>query len=714
MDRTLYSNSWYRVANLKPFIRRHAAIHRHTYRGTVWYVLQDNSTGRFHRFSEGAYFVIGLMDGKRTLQEIWESACEKLERNMPTQDEVITLLSQLHQIDVLQADIPPDIENLHNRHVKDQRSKVVNTLRSPLAVRFPLLDPDNFLEKTKGLVAPLISWPAVTVWFITILSALVLAIIHWNELTADITDSILSLENIAALWLIYPAVKTLHEFGHAYAVKQWGGEVHEMGIMLLVFMPIPYVDASAAYAFREKSRRIFVGAAGIVIELLIASLAMMLWLNVEPGLVKSVAYNTMIVAGISTIFFNGNPLLRFDGYYILADLLEIPNLWMRSNQYLGYLVQRYVIRNKEAIFAHSGRGEAVWLVVYGLASFAYRIFITLRIALFVAGKFFFIGVAIALWAIVGLILAPFCKVVRSIFTNQELYKKKGRILALTLTVTAIIVVVAAMIPCHSFTMAEGVLWPYTQAQLYAGADGVVKMIEVVQGTKVRADDVLIRCENSDLVCEVDILKARLREYQARHRQARVTDRTEEGILKDEIARIREELASARGRLNALTIRSPIDGVFILPMAEDIPGLFVKRGRALGYVIDYKKLTVRVVVPQDAVDRVRTNVRSIEARLAEDITGVIPSQLIREVPAASSDLPSIALSLEGGGSIALDPAEKEKPQSFRKMFQFEIRLLEDAGKRIGERVYVRFEHDPEPLVQRWYRSLRRLFLKRFDV
>jgi putative peptide zinc metalloprotease protein len=713
-ERTLYSNSWYRVAELKPSVRSHAEIHRHTYRGRAWYILQDHSTGRFHRFSEESYFIIGLMDGKRSLQEIWEAACEKLGDDMPTQDEMITLLSQLHQADVLQSDTIPDTDSLQRRHQRGRSAKFWNTLRSPLAVRLPIMDPDRFLEKTKGFIRPLFSFPAALIWLFLVITAVSLTFIHWEELTSNLADRVFSLENLLIFWLIYPVVKALHECGHAYAVKRWGGEVHEMGIMFIVFIPIPYLDASAASAFREKGRRIFVGAAGIAVELLIASLAMILWVNAEIGVVRAVAYNTMVVAGLSTLFFNGNPLLRFDAYYVLSDFLEIPNLGIRANRYLGYLAQRYLIRNDEAEFFLSDGREAFWLILYGLASFAYRIFITLQIALFVAGSFFFVGVLIALWAVIGLFFVPLFKVLRLVITHRELYKRRWRVLALGLILGAFLVFFVTAVPFPSFTIAEGILWPGEQARIHTDAKGVIREILVKPGTKMKKGDPLIRCENFELASKVKLLEADLREYEARQKIAQIRDRTEEKILGEEIVRIGKELVQAKERLAALVIRSPISGVFLLPQAEDMPGRFLQRGGAVGYVVDYSNITVRVVVPQAEVDRIRTNVRSVTSRLAEAISVDIPSELVREVPAASSDLPSLALSLPGGGSFALDPRENKSPRSFERLFHFEVRLPGETKTRIGERVYVRFEHDPESLSKRWYRTVRQLFLKRFNV
>ena len=274
MADSFFSESWYRIADLKPRLRSHAQIHRHTYRKRDWYVLEDHATGQFHRFSAEAYHVIGLMEGTLTLDQIWHQACGSLGDDMPTQQEVIQLLFQLHQANVLQTDMPPDMADLYRRQMREKKKKLIGQLISPFAIRFPLFDPERFLAATQFMVRFLFSWVGLITWVVVVVSGLVLAGIHWRELTMNMADQVLATENLFWLGLVYPVIKTLHEFGHAYAVKRWGGQVHEMGVMLLVFMPIPYVDATSSVAFREKYKRMMVGAAGILVEIFLASLAM--------------------------------------------------------------------------------------------------------------------------------------------------------------------------------------------------------------------------------------------------------------------------------------------------------------------------------------------------------------------------------------------------------------------------------------------------------
>lgn len=677
-------------------------------------MLQDHFTGAYHRFSKEAYYIIGLMDGSVTLQEIWETACENLGDDMPAQDEVINLLSQLHQADVLQSDIPPDIADLYKRHMRYKKNDIINRLRSPLSVNIPLLDPEKYLSKTVFLLRPVFSKTGFFIYCIILLSAIYLALVHWSELTRNLADRVLALENVFLLWLVYPVIKIIHEFSHAYTIKQWGGEVHEMGIMFLVFVPIPYVEASSSIAFKEKYKRIMVGAAGIMTELLLASFAIIIWVNVEPGAMRAVAFNVMIIAGVSTLLFNGNPLLRFDAYYILSDLIEVPNLAMRSNIYIGYLLKKYLLKSEDARSPATARGEAAWFVLYGVAAFIYRMFIMVRIAIFVAGKFFIVGIAFALWGLAGMLVMPLIKVFKFLFTDPSMQRKRMRVAAVTTASISALVLCLFIIPFPAFTVSEGVLWAPDNSRLYAGTNGFIKKIVAVSGEEVKKGAPLIICENPELAAEKKELESSLEEYDLRLDLAKTRDRTEAKILRDEILRIESELKDIDEKLDNLTIKSPMDGIFLLPEAENLYGKYFMRGAQLGYVVDFKKVTAMIVVTQKDIDRVRTGTKSVEAKLAGDLKETYPAYVRREIPAASTDLPSLALSIEGGGELALDPKEREKLKAFEKLFHFEIIIKSPRLSAIGERVYVRFYHGSEPLFSRIYRAVRRTLLSKFSV
>lgn len=715
MEESLFSPSWYRVAKLKPRLRKHAQIHRHYYSGELWYVLQDHTTGRFYRFTPILFHIIGLMDGTFTVQELWEKAMERFGDDAPTQGDMVRMLSQLHAANVMQCDVPPDIEELFHRYVKTESSKWKQSLRSPLSLRFPLIDPERFLSRTISFVRPLFSIFGLIVWLAVVGTALVLAGLHWPELTKNAADRILSAQNLVLMWFVYPVVKVLHEFGHGYAVKRWGGEVHEMGIMFLVLMPIPYVDASSTLAFPEKGRRILVGVAGMMAELFVASIALFFWLNVEHGILRSIAYNIIIIASVSTIMFNANPLLRYDGYYVLSDLLEIPNLAQRSLNYLGYLFKRYLLGLRKIEPPYVGPGERFWLFVYSAASFIYRAFIYAAIIIFISGKFFIIGVLLGIWAAFSIVIIPVFKRIHFVLFSPVLREKRFRACMISGFLLAIAVALIFLMPFPSWTRTEGVIWVPEESLVRAGTNCFVEKVKAVSYTKVKKGDIVIECEDPLLAASAGVLRAQLKALQAQYDAEILTDRVKARITKEEIAHTSAELARSEERLRELTIYSQIDGTLILPEPEDLPGRYLKQGDLVAYVLNEDKPTVRVVVSQSDVDLIRHQNKGVEIRLAERIEQTIPAYIKREVPGAQSRLPSLTLSNLGGGKIAIDPSDKEGLKTLENLFQFDIEPATTINNiNIGERVFVRFDHGFEPLSVQWYRSIRRLLLRRFNV
>lgn len=711
---SLYSTYWYRVVDIKPRLRNHVRLYRHMYRGRNWYVVHDPSSGRQHRFNKTAYSVIGLMDGKRTVGEIWEAITSTLGDEAPTQDEVIRLLGRLHAADLLQSDIPPDTLEMFERQDK-QRGQWKQRLVNPLALRFPLFDPDHFLARWMFLVKPFIGRAGLFLWLAVVGSACVLALLNWPELTRNIADRVLAPENLVLLWLVYPVVKILHELGHAFAIRIWGGEVHEMGIMLLALTPIPYVDGSAAATFPEKRRRMAVAGAGMMVELFVASLALFLWCNVESGRVSTIAFNVMLIGGVSTLLFNGNPLLRFDGYYILADLLEIPNLSQRSTRFLGYLLQRYIFGIEDAESPVTEDGERFWFVVYGIASSLYRLSVLAALALFISSKFFFIGVLIALWAIATQIVFPVVRNSYRLYNSIGGRRRRSRFIFASLAIGLVAALLLFAVPAPLRTRAQGVVSLPEHSRIRAGTDCFVNEVLVPEDTVVRRGDPLVRCEDPFLEAKVQVLEADLEEARVRYNAESLQSRAQREILREEMTAVNADLSRTRERKHELIIRSPNDGLLTLPESDNLPGRFVEQGTLLGYIRGTSPSTVVVVISQPDITLVRQRTRHIELRRAGRPERLFTTTMYRETPAASDVLPSPALGTRGGGNIPVDPADPQGVRTLTKTFQLEIELpLQKEDVRIGERVYALLDHGYEPLALQWFRILRQLFLRRFHV
>ncbi|MEE9251663.1 MAG: hypothetical protein V3U93_11180 [Alphaproteobacteria bacterium] len=716
MAGSLFSPSWYRVAELRPRLRSHVQIHRHDYRGRVWFILQDHAGGRSHRLAPASYRLVGLMDGKRTVQTLWEITNAQAGEEAPSQEEVIRLLGQLHAADALICDVPPDSLELFRRFQRHERMRWKQRLWTPLAVRIPLFDPDRFLGRTLFLVAPLFSWFGVALWLVVVCTGVVLAGVHWTDLTENIVDRALTPQNLLLLWFIYPAVKVLHELGHGYAVKESGGEVHEIGIMFLVLIPVPYVDASAASGFRDKYKRMVVGAIGIMVEVFLGSLALFVWLGAEPGAVHAVAYNVMLISGISTILFNGNPLLRFDGYYVLGDALEIPNLGTRSTKYLGYLAQRYILGVREADSPSNTLGEQVWFVIYGVSAFIYRIFILFIIIIYIGAKFFIVGVGLAVWAMVTQVLVPVGKSMAFLFKNPRLRRNRGKALGRAALALGAVVMLLFVVPAPLWIQAEGVTWPSEDSQVRIGADSFVVRVLAAGGSEVLAGQVLVETEDPFLDARVTLLVLQLRGLNVQLNAAQVSDQVQVAVIRQEITAVEAGLTRARERAAALLVRSPRAGIFIVPNERDLRGRFMRKGQLVAYVVaPADELTARVIISQDDIGLVRERTRGVEVMAADWGADGFPTEIVREVPGGTQRLPTPALGTVGGGSFAVDPRDPSGQTTLERVFEFEIRLPPPARTGyLGQRVFARFDLGFEPLGFQLYRSLRQLFIRVFSV
>ena len=714
MSDSLFSSSWHRVAELKPRRSAHSRLYRQHYRGQRWYALQNQTTGRCQLLTPSAHRLIGLMDGERTTQEIWDEATRQLGDDGPTQDETIRLLGMLYLADSLCCDVSPDTAEVFRRSERCTARDSWQRVLHPMSLRFALFDPDAFLSRWVGLVRPLFSVYGALAWCVVVGAALILGASHWTELTQDAGSRLLSGQNLLLLWIAYPCVKALHELGHGFAAKVWGAEVHEIGIMFLVLMPVPYVDASAANVFSDKRRRMIVSAAGILVEVLLAALALLVWLVVEPGLVRSAAYSVIWISGVSTLLFNANPLLRFDGYFTLSDGIEIPNLGARSNEYLGYLVQRRLFGMSQVRNPVHAPGEAPWFIVYGIAAFLYRVLIIFGIALFLAGRFFILGVLLALLSLSVQVVAPVVRHVFTLLTAPRFGEKRARILAISLG-TVLGLSGALLLPIPLYTTARGVVWLPERAQLRAGADGFVTRLLVDSNTQVRTDDPVVVAHDPLLEARVAVLKAELRALRARHHDERITDLATARLTEEEIVTAEASLARAVERAQEVVIRSPDRGTLVLPRVDDLVGRFVRQGEIVGYVIGPGRPTARVILSEADVELVRLRTRAVEVRLARRIADVRPARIERVVPAATQRLPSRALGTSGGGEWAVDSSDPEGLRTLVPVFELDLSMPETSEPgAIGEAVYVRFDHGSEPFAFRAYRGLRRLLLSRLSV
>jgi putative peptide zinc metalloprotease protein len=712
-----HSASWFSVARLRPRLKSHIRVRRHRYRGQRWYVIDDGAAGRAHRFPRGAYLLIGRLDGSRTVEQLWTALVAEIGEEAPAQDDVIAALGQLHGADLLASDGLPDTTEIADRQRKQRRQTWVQNLKSPMSLRLPLVDPDAFLSRTMTYLRPLFGRTGALLWLAVVAPAAILAASHWDALTGNLADRVLATGNLLLLSLCYPVVKLIHELGHGYAVKARGRQVREMGVMLLILVPVPYVDASAASALTSKWRRALVGAAGMIAELFVAALALYLWLLIEPGVLRAVLFNVMLIAGVSTLLINGNPLLRFDAYYILADLIEIPNLGQRANRFWGHLVDKYLFRTPDMAPFDATPGEKRWFLVYAPLAFAARMAMLIGIALFVAQAYFIVGVLIALWSLWSGIGLPLWRMGAHVFTGPQLARNRARAVRLTVGGMVAALVLLLVVPAPHHLATQGIVWLPDQAQVRAGADATIVRVAAREGAAVRRGELLVETANPVLAADVARLGWRMRELQAEADGELGLDRVKREISQLALADASEKYAVQAGRLGELQVPARADGRFVLAAApaRDLPGRHVKQGELIGYVTPGRADVARVAVSQDDVELVRGGLRGVRFWVADRPGRTWTGRVVREVPGGTFDLPSKALATDHGGVVPLDPRDAQGLRALNRVFLFDIALPPQLREvPFGTRVHVRLALSWEPLGRQMLRRLRQMFLARFDA
>ena len=702
---------WQKIAAVRPRLNPQIVIRRQRYLGETWYLLQDPISERHFRISSGTYHLVNRFDGKLTLEEIWHQG-EQRQSKPPTKEEFIQLLRQLQSSGALMHKRDSEVMQILER--RKQPRQWLQQLRNPLALRLPLWDPDRILSRTMPLVQPLFSRIGMGLWLLLVLSGLLQAVLHWPEISQNVTSQLLSADNLLLMGAVYLLMKLFHEAAHGFATKHWGGEVHQVGVLFLAFIPMPYVDASAANSFSERWARISVGAAGILTELLLASLGLWLWLATEPGWLNAAAYNMMLIGGLSTLLVNGNPLLKFDGYYVFSDLIDIPNLYQRAKRYLGYLLQHYLYNLEDAKSPAHSDWERGWFILYGIAAFCYRWFILITIMLFVAEAYPLVGWGIALWALVGMVILPLISQLRFLLISPRLAVRRRRAVLSTAAICGSLLLILFVIPAPNATVAEGIILPPDGTEIRSGTTGEVVELLAAADTQVRQHQPLLALEDPFIQTEIKRLGGRLSTLWAEHEilvSERETVKAE--ILADEIHLAETELLQKQKLADRLLLLSPVNGKFLVQQPGDLPGRFIDQGELIGYVLDQQQPEIRVAVSQQDIGQVRSATRNIEARYAHNPGADLPVRLLRDIPESRQRLPSPALSSLGGGEFTLHPNDEDGTRSLIPVFEIRLQLQHPVA-RLGERVIVRFEHSPEPLGRQWFRSLRQMFLKRFNI
>jgi putative peptide zinc metalloprotease protein len=702
------SPHWHRVEALRPALADHVRIRRQDSRGKPWYLVVDRQGGKSHRLNQGAWEVVGRLSGAHTVDEVWQAAVAADPAQAPTQGEVIELLVQLRAADLLRLDLPGD-DAASSARRRDAEERKRRERLNPLAFRVELGDPTPLLERLEPWLAPLLTRGFLALCLVAVIAGALTALQSQAAIAEFVTNAALNPRHLALALICYPVLKTLHELAHALLIRRYGGTVPQWGFTLFVLMPAPFVDASGTIEL-PRARRALVAAAGILVELACAALAALAWSLLEHGWLRDAAGVVMVIGGASTLFVNGNPLLRFDGYHVLCDLIDVPNLaarsarWWRNGAFavLGLRVPRLTL----------AAGERPWLVAYAPLALAFRCVLAWQMVRWVGVQSSLLALGIA-----ALLLAPLVALPLLRFAREARAAAGARQLGLRLRlwgagVAALCVI--TLTPLPRATTAPGIVWLPEDATLRAGAGGFVARVLVDDGGAVAANAPVLALADPELDARAAALAARLRALDARRELALREDKAALAEVLAERSAAEAEWRKLEAERAALLVRSPVAGRVVLQRPEDLPGSWIARGDLVAYVVPAATLRVRTVVSHTDAALVREATHAAELLAPGGLAGQrLAAGTPHEVRAGADRLPSAALSARNGGSIVTDPLDGAALRTREPCFLFDLPLADGARLPIGARVAVRFEHPPASLVAQAGEAVRRAVLAGFN-
>jgi putative peptide zinc metalloprotease protein len=728
-------------------LRRRADLEgcRHCYQGRVSWVVKEPLSLNYFRFKEEEYFILLRLDGRRSLDDIKR----EFEREFPPQkislEELQHFVGSLHRGGLVISDTPGQGKQLHERRGQRERRNRLERWGNVLSIRFRGIDPEGVLETLYPFVRWLFWPPVVLLCCLLVLAAVTLVTVQFDVFTARLPafHEFFTPANIFWLLVALSLTKIIHEFGHGLSCRHFGGECHEMGVMFLCLAPCLYCNVSDSWMLPSKWRRAAIGAAGMYIELVLAAIATFLWWFSEPGLFNNLCLAVMFVSSVSTLAFNANPLMRYDGYYILSDLIEIPNLRQKASRilmrWLGHLClgiepapDPFLPQRNQVFFALYSVAAAVyrWLLTFSILWFLDQVFAPYRLQVF--------GQLIALAALYGLLIVPLARLVQFFWVPGRVEKvKRTRVYAtLGFLLGAAVVVAFAPLPYRVICPVE--MRAYEATPVYVEVPGILEKVHVRPGDKVHVAPGqpapgLARLTNVD----VDALISE-REGQRAVAEAHVNglelQRNANEKIGVQLPAARETLASAEAQLAEarkdqarLLLRAPHSGTILpppevqreeqadgrLPHWTGTPfdpqnhGCLLKTGDLFCLVGDPAQMEAVLVVDQSEIEFVHEG-DQVEIKL-DELPGKTFCGVIEEVSRADIKQSPRNLSNKAGGELATTTSASgvERPRS--TSFQARLRLEDPDGLlRIGVRGRAKIHAGRQTLAARFYRFLSETF------
>ena len=489
-------------------------VHPQRYAGRKYMGVKDPLSLRYYQLREEEFFILQQLNGRTSAAEIRDAFEREFAPRKLGVRGLQNFLAMLHRESLILSDAEDQGKGLLERGKQVRRRERFAAFGNLLAIRFRGIDPERLLAWLHPKVRFVFSVWAMAAGLLLALAAATLIVVQFQAVRARLPEfqAFFSLDNLVWFLLAIAISKILHELGHGLTCRHYGGECHELGVMLLVFTPCLYVNVSDAWLLPNKWHRIRITSAGMVVEILLAATCTFAWWFSEPGLLNSICLHLVFVCSVSTVLFNGNPLLRFDGYFMLADLLETPNLREQSTSLVRRTVSKWFLGidpGMERMYPDRRRGL---LVAYAIAAMLYRIFIVVAILWFchtVLKPYGLQVVAQVLTVLVigGMLVMPLWRGVRFFWDPVKRYQVRGRRLSVGLAVIAFVLAIALVIPLPHRVQAPAVLQPKDAHRVFVSVPGILASA-VEPGVAVREGEPLGQLENAKLAMEITRLRGR--------------------------------------------------------------------------------------------------------------------------------------------------------------------------------------------------------------
>lgn len=690
----------------------------------TWYHVEVTSTSQFYRMGYAEYAFVSLLDGQTSFAQALAISAQALGDSALTQSQALTVYQWL--IDKGMAEFADtDVRSgkaKGERQTTGGRKSLLRRL-NPLWIRLPLGKPEPLLKATAPLLGWLFSVPATVAGIAFAIFATCTLCADWTKFSES-AASVFAPDNWLWLLIAWMGLKVIHEIGHGLVCLRYGGTIREMGIVFAFFAPLAFVDATSCWSFRSRAQRIHTAAAGVYIELLVASVASVWWSHTDSVVVAHLLHNVIVMATLSTLLFNINPLMKFDGYYILSDLLNIPNLASESSTALSQLVRRVAFGEIGCVPAVAGQKR--WLLVaYGISAVFWRLLICGSIL--IAASVFFHGAGVVL-AVVGVIAwfgPPLVRLAKLLLATHR--GSPARLFRATLISSAAIAAGLALllsVPPPVMSTAPGVV-EYKDGQIVRAATaGFIRRVHVVDGQAVKSGDLLLELENKEVDQEyLDVVRQIRQEEIRLQRATREYDSGAISISQGNLRSLNQKAEEAEVRRAGLQLRAQTDGRVVSRRLNLMKDTHVDEGQELLTIGLENRKELRLSIGQPELSTA-LQWRNCELPIRVGTRPVVTGLLQRVNPRASQSLTHPALAATSGGSLAViensdrkSGADKQSPLKLTEhRFDAVIEFGPEQSRRLfcGERATVSFGVPDGSLAVHLYRSGRHWLQAQLDT